>query len=172
MLSREFSLSHESLTQLILSKFPNQVPKTLTVSPLPDEIVSMLYFWLSVDKLPVPFNPALTPASNGLGIIGFNSSNPLTSMTPTSTNSHNWIKLTSARHSLRHSDSEITNPPPQDLLDLYARSQSIPPSAMWLRPSPVVEKPIPPSAPTPTKGNESYQDCSKITGYVNTNQFY
>ena len=67
-LSRNFTLTDDELTNLILSKFKDRVSSTLHISLMPVEIASMVFFWLHTKRLTPPFIPELTPAQTGLGL--------------------------------------------------------------------------------------------------------
>ena len=164
-LSRNFDMTHDSLTLHISSLYPSQVPSNFHISPLPAEIECAIYFWLQTDQLPSPFNPALTPQQTGLGLDGYTfSSTSESPMTPSSISGQNWLETVSSLHSLRRSDLDITPSPDAQMLSTYAQMPVRAPSTMWLRPSPTKAFRIPSSTRKRGKSDTTSPDSSAAIG--------
>jgi len=140
LLSRDKKRSDESLTLYIKRTYPNQVTEDFKVSPLPDELSSLLLSWVQhgAHNKASPKGPNLkrTP----LGGVGSSSSAPV-----------NWPTTYSSKASSlsRNSASSAPSPTPcaragtasphaSELMAQEARwlrARARPPSKMWLRPS-------------------------------------
>ena len=135
-------MSDAELTSYLLAKYPDQVPKTFKVSPLPDTITSGLLDLLQRAKrqLESPRQPMPRVTHTGNG--GSSSCTPLSSSTiPSSmdsaeeSNTAYWDALPSPF------GSAITVSPHEAMINWF-REHVVPPSTAWLRPS------LPPTDPT------------------------
>ena len=133
--SRDKAHTDTQLTQLILSQYPEQVPKNFKISPLPDEIICILSYWVQLEAQPKGCNPVLTPRQTGIGPDGSTSSAKSTSMrTPTSLDSPLPPSSSSSERSRTRLATDIT--PNQDPAGLmWAQTLAKPPSIRYQRPS-------------------------------------
>ena len=134
-LSRDFYLSDDELTLLILNNFPTQVPHSFHIVPLPSAIVSWMTSWLLMLPVKAQFREVHTPTTLGLGSAGPHTANP--SAWPTTSTSHD------SPNNNKHSSLEPSVQPfaPEDIREAlqvpWLLQQSAVPSITWLRPSPV-----------------------------------
>jgi hypothetical protein len=164
-LSRCFTIDDKHLTHCISSKYGHQVPRNFHISPLPAELECAIYFWLQINQLPSPFNPALTPTQTGLGLDGCTFSPTLASpLTPSSVTGRTWLETVVSRHSLRQSDPDTTAAPEKRMLNLYAQIPVLAPSNMWLRHSLTKAFRIPSRTPTHKRKRCTSQESSEATG--------
>jgi hypothetical protein len=164
-LSRCFTTDNETLTHRISSNYGHQVPRNFHISPLPAKLECAIYFWLQIDHLPSPFNPALTPTQTGLGLDGCTFSPTLFSpLTPSSVTGRTWLETVVLRHSLRQSDPATTATPEKRMLNLYAQIPVLAPSNMWLRHSPTKAFQIPSRTPIHKRKRCTSQESSEATG--------
>jgi hypothetical protein len=137
LLSRYFQLSHQKLTEFILSNAPysQQVPANFKVRPLPKEITSEIYFWLR-QAPPRKASQPLPPRSpTPHGSAGSSSSTP--SDCPTTPSSTTSIAANATDSWVPSPNPCATAPtanPQKDILN-WLRAHALPPSTAWLRPS-------------------------------------
>lgn len=108
-LSRDFHFSNEFLTSLYHDKIPEQTPKNLQISPLPQEIESYLYSMLQSLPENTQQHERHKMSSIALGLVGNNSSRKLASQrtTSSSTNFRNNTEQSSYQHSSKLSEIDI-----------------------------------------------------------------
>jgi hypothetical protein len=145
-LSREMDFSDDELTKLLHLSFPNQIPESFVIVPLPSEIV--LWLTLLLQQMPVneQFKEEHTRTTLGLGNAGTNiASQQDSNMTPTSPHSP----------ANRGSKSSEPSQPPSETLDLqeilqlpWLSRQSRAPSVTWSRPFGVSDTQTPLVTPT------------------------
>ena len=134
--SREHIMSDPMLTLYIHNKYPEQIPNSFKISQLPDEIISVLCFWLQIETLPKEFNPALTANSTGIGLDGLTSSHAVDwDPTPSCADGASWLSNDCLLRSEKQQGSNITASPEGRLMTHYMLTQLRPPSTLWQRPS-------------------------------------
>lgn len=158
-LSRNHSLDDESLTLHILKSYPKQVPNTFQVSPLPEELISEICFWLQHKPLPRASPPAHKQNTTPPGAIGSPSSDavnfppPIPIWIPSDTKT----KSTSLDASCNRTERATGPNPLKDTIS-WLRKHALPPSVMWQRPL------LQPADPTPGKMQQEI-----LTSFYNVN---
>jgi hypothetical protein len=133
-LSRDFHLTESSLTSLIQSKIPNQVPIGLKISPLPNEIAS----WLTCMLQNLPFKEQWSKEPTRSKLALGTDTNPTSfpseyQMTGTSTPSILDRNIASLAPSL--TPSEKVDLAIQTIIQPSNQKQSEPPWTAWHRPT-------------------------------------
>ena len=136
-LSREQMLSDEELTARLLAKFPEQVPSTFKISPLPDIISSAIFYLLQTEKPVMLLLPTLTVVPTPHGADGSSSSSCAASdqRTHSSTASQPTTGSDSSWPSPKPFETASSANPLKDMTS-WLRVHAKPPSIMWARPSP------------------------------------
>ena len=137
-LSREQKLSDEVLTARLLAKFPEQVPSTFKILPLPDEISSAIFYLLQTETPVMQLLPTLTvvqtpPGDDGSSSSSCAASDPktlsLTGSPITTESDYSWPSPKPSEHA----------PGANPLKDMtsWLAVHAKPPSITWQRPSPL-----------------------------------
>jgi hypothetical protein len=141
-LSREQAQSDEFLTSRLIAKYPEQVPSTFKISPLPEEISSAIYYLLQTETPVMQSLPTLIVQPIVPGVDGLNSSSSAASRTtPSSTVSPPATVYDSSCLSLKPYENVHGANPLKDMI-AWLRVHARPPSSMWQRPSPPPGDPI------------------------------
>ena len=133
ILSRDFHLSDDMLTNLLLQFYPSQLPRSFKISPLPDEITSFIIGTL--EALPVKNQDlmAATPSTLGAGLVGLDLSHLWDSE-----QTRSWIKChqDTELFSYAHSQAQLEQESLAVLSNrIWSRAQSKRPWTKWLRAS-------------------------------------
>ncbi len=131
-LSRDFHLSDETLTQLILSSVPQQVPFGFQINPLPKEIVSWLTNLLQNQPAGEQWSKQPTRSKLSLGNVMFPTHNLLAFPTHTLQPSQKVNNIESSGHLDKQSERVDFILDKSGLVNL---TQLEPPWIMWHRPT-------------------------------------
>ncbi len=135
-LSRKQHPSDEVLTALLLAKFPEQVPSTFKISPLPEKISSAIYSLVQTETPEMLLLPTLTVRPTPPGADGLNFSSCVASATtPSLTASPPTTESASSWHSPKPFASAPGANPLKDMI-AWLQAHARPPSITWERPSP------------------------------------
>ena len=144
-LSRIFNMSYSQLTHYLLSTYPDKVPSSLEVAPLPKEIISLATRMLRL-------HPSLTPSSSPQPTRPIEHGNGTASFSTKSGSSTTLSCATSTAHSSTKSSyaspsQSETAPIPHRIEEIqnWLKERSQGTSAAWLRPSKPTEKVTPAS---------------------------
>lgn len=143
-LSRDDERSDAELTEYILFAYSDsgQIPSTFKVSKLPDELSSLLSFWVQqgTEEMELPQGPTPRPTPHGKSGTSL-STNADCKRTPIWTPSPATLRSSSLGHSPKLSDSADTASPLKGMIS-WLQLHVAPPSIMWQRPSPKSSVPI------------------------------
>lgn len=160
-LSREFGMSTPDLTARITSLFPSQVPSTFHINPLPNEITSLISYWVRLEHLSTPSPPTPINATNVRGNVGYSSWKTRASTTthtcsPTPPANSNSFSPPSPRPTAQN-----VFPPQQKELADWLAQHAKPPSITWQRP---FATPASPTRASTHTGNLAsfYKDCTRV----------
>jgi hypothetical protein len=163
-LSRENEMSDDELTTYIKTKFPSQVPENFKISPLPDELTSLLSAIVGHNVLPPASKTPRTSAKTRPGGGGLTFMSDVTYRTTlSSVNSPTPADTASSAVSSKQSEKAPGASPPKanSLMDRIAHwvtTQSTPPWQMWERPSPQRVSPTLDSTGRPVNLQSFYND--------------
>lgn len=142
-LSRMFDMSNSQLTHYLLSTYPDKVPSSLAVAPLPSEIISLATRMLRLHPSPTPSSspPQTQPTEHG-NDTAHSSTKSVSWMIPSCDSSTEHSSTKSSCASLNPSATALIPHRIEEIQNwLKARSQRT--SAAWLRPSKPTENVIP-----------------------------
>jgi hypothetical protein len=137
-LSREQELSDEVLTARLLAKFPEQVPSTFKISPLPDKISSAIFYLMQTETPVMQLLPTLTVGPTRPGGDGLSSSSCAAS-DPKTRSSTGFPKTTECDSSWPSPKPSANAPGANPLKDMtsWLAGNAKPPSITWARFSPL-----------------------------------
>ena len=134
-LSRKFKYTDEVLTQRLLEKYPEQVPSTFKISPLPKEISSALLYLVQTEKPELQSLPKLTAMVTPLGEDGVNSSFSVESKVTGSLKDSQPTTESECSKPLPNASESATGPSPLKDLTTWLAVHANPPLTALQRPS-------------------------------------
>jgi hypothetical protein len=133
-LSHDQTSTDESLTTSLLEKFPEQVPLTFKISPLPEEISSAIYYLLRTEMPVMQLLPTLTIVPTPPGDGGLSSSSCVAlETTHSSMVSLKEIESSSSWHSPKQSETALGANHLKDMIAWLAQHAKLL-SITWERP--------------------------------------
>jgi hypothetical protein len=159
-LSRDTDLHPDTLTQLLLSSCPDQVPPGFAIYPLPPELCLQLETWLHKQpkQMPSPSPPLRSKLRTGETTY---SSSTTSSSTPTPSSPHSSLGSNTESSAPLQPPTALAASAQNTILQtalLSALKQSEPPSTLWLRPSGLTTIAAPSMTPSPHGSCSFYSD--------------
>ena len=163
-LSRENEMSDAELTTYIKTKFPSQVPENFNISPLPDELTSLLSAIVGHNAPPPASNKPHTSGKTKPGAGGLTFMNDV--VFPTTLSSKSSTTSTASASSAALPKPSVkgpgeSHPKGSSLMDQivhWVTTRSMPPWQMWERPSPQKVSPTLDSTGRPVNLQSFYND--------------